>query len=737
MRNRRVVFSRMLALVLPAAFGLSCVQRDWSVCSPQDQCQTGYTCTAEWKCVLAVDGGSDAPLAVDSLSADMSAAVVDGPVSEKDGPANVATPDAALPDAAVPDATTPDAATLDVPADTAVPDAASPDTAAPDVPAASAMPDAATPDVSVAPPDASPTCPTGKRNCNGTCIDQSGCCQASDCTGACTTCTNHACVAVINQDSQTCAGTCDSTGTCISKKGQLCTAVPGGCAAGTKCSPDGICCDRACSGSCEACDLAGSLGTCTILPSGAAPHSGHTACGGTGVCAGSCGASVDGSCTYPTVACGAASCTGLSYQATGQCNAGTCAVPAAQTCLYACSTTAGCTGECTNGQKRCSGSQPQTCDASGTWQNTGNACSGCATCSAATGVCVANTGAGCGTASCTVDSQGNAEMTPAGSCSSSGTCTPGTPGQCAGGFTCASATACKATTCSTNTDCAAGYYCTGSGGTCSAKKGTGLACGAASECASNYCVDNVCCGTSCSLAAAGCMGCATATTGGPNGTCAVKNGATTHACPAVNPSTCVDFQNDVDNCGSCGNVCSSVGLPSGATRACKYGVCDATCSPGNQLCTSTGGIRSCVASGWGFETDANSDWNGDDSSQLQRSSDQHHSGVWSLEVYSSDGYMTLVFPSAYVCGDGSSTFDARGRTVSAWLFVDAASIPAGTSCFLNDSPSLAVNTNPPARTWFQITGTYPGTESPQYTFQIGCDGLPADMKYYIDDVRID
>jgi hypothetical protein len=213
--------------------------------------------------------------------------------------------------------------------------------------------------------------------------------------------------------------------------------VPGGCAAGTKCSPDGICCDRTCSGSCEACDLPGSLGTCTTLPSGATPHSGHTACGGAGVCAGSCGGSIDGSCTYPVVACGSAGCTGLSYQAAGTCKAGACNTPAAQTCLYACSTTVGCTGECTSGSKRCNSSQPQTCDSNGAWQNTGNACSGCYTCSSATGACAPSaTGTGC--------DDGDA-CTQYDSCKA-GVCA-GTPVTCAA-TTCHVAGTCSAGTCS-------------------------------------------------------------------------------------------------------------------------------------------------------------------------------------------------------------------------------------------------------------------------------------------------
>jgi hypothetical protein len=100
--------------------------------------------------------------------------------------------------------------------------------------------------------------------------------------------------------------------------------------------------------------------------------------------------------------------------------------------------------------------------------------------------------------------------------------------------------------------------------------------------------------------------------------------------------------------------------------------------------------------------------------------------------------MTYVFPNGYICGS-LDKFDARGRTLSAWLFVDADSIPAGAVCYLNDYPvsPLAVSTNLPARTWFQLSGTWGSTVLPQGEFFLGCDGLPANMEYYIDDVRID
>jgi hypothetical protein len=66
MKNRRFVCSNVLALILPAILGLSCLKRDWSVCTPKDHCQSGYICTADWHCVLPGDGGIDGIVAVDS-----------------------------------------------------------------------------------------------------------------------------------------------------------------------------------------------------------------------------------------------------------------------------------------------------------------------------------------------------------------------------------------------------------------------------------------------------------------------------------------------------------------------------------------------------------------------------------------------------------------------------------------------------------------------------------------------
>lgn len=64
-------------------------------------------------------------------------------------------------------------------------------------------------------------------------------------------------------------------------------ARAGQCASSADCGSgfcvDGLCCDRACGGQCEACDVAGMEGTCTPVVAGP-PHASHPSCG-TYVCA--------------------------------------------------------------------------------------------------------------------------------------------------------------------------------------------------------------------------------------------------------------------------------------------------------------------------------------------------------------------------------------------------------------------------------------------------------------------
>ena len=228
---------------------------------------------------------------------------------------------------------------------------------------------------------AAATCNTATNQCTG-------CVTRSDCSGACLTCASGVCTSVKNQDDPgVCAGTCDATGACKAKKGQTCQASTD-CAGGLPCA-DGYCCDSACTGSCQACNVAAALGTCTTLAANGAPHPGHSPCTGTDVCVGKC-SGTNPDCTFPPVstACGTASCSSSNvYQGAGTCNAGACTLPSAKTCPNGCVVSSGGCTECKPSATGCSSTNvPQLCDATGTWQNqtaclTGFACtSGSCTC---------------------------------------------------------------------------------------------------------------------------------------------------------------------------------------------------------------------------------------------------------------------------------------------------------------------------------------------------------------------
>ncbi len=146
---------------------------------------------------------------------------------------------------------------------------------------------------------------------------------------------------------------CD-TGTCKLKRnqGQVCTAAIQ-CATGA--CVDGVCCNNACNGTCEACNLASSVGECRPVPAGQDPAAecvGQPAstCGNDGTCngAGACRQHVAGT------VCAGAACSGQTATGARICNGrGTCLPPLSttdcasfacdgQVCGTTCSGTSGC-----------------------------------------------------------------------------------------------------------------------------------------------------------------------------------------------------------------------------------------------------------------------------------------------------------------------------------------------------------------------------------------------------------
>jgi hypothetical protein len=123
-------------------------------------------------------------------------------------------------------------------------------------------------------------------------------------------------------------------------------AKPGGfgCVTGTDCATglcvDGTCCDTACTGECEACDVVGSKGKCT--PVVGAPHGSRAACpGGGATCAAICDGKTTTSCAgFPDTKteCGPESCTAGVYTSPSFCDgAGKCVPGTTKTCAaYVC-----------------------------------------------------------------------------------------------------------------------------------------------------------------------------------------------------------------------------------------------------------------------------------------------------------------------------------------------------------------------------------------------------------------
>lgn len=135
-------------------------------------------------------------------------------------------------------------------------------------------------------------CSDGLECLTGLCVD--GVCCTTSCEGTCRACNLPkalgACVNIsLGQDPQDeCPGTtaCSGNGACkLLPVGAACT-MNIECSGGGYCF-DGYCCNSACGGTCQACNLAGAIGTCNWIPAGQDPGNecaGALNCNGSGAC---------------------------------------------------------------------------------------------------------------------------------------------------------------------------------------------------------------------------------------------------------------------------------------------------------------------------------------------------------------------------------------------------------------------------------------------------------------------
>ena len=484
-------------------------------------------------------------------------------------------------------------------------------------------------------------------DCGGSCVtkcaDTKACnigadCQSSACQGnlcvpiACTDgvkngsetdidCGGGTCVACI--DGKICAlardcgaaSFCNASLRCVPKvpAGTTCT-LDGQCTSGN--CVDGVCCTQtaaACNG-CRACNVTGSLGTCTNVPATQDPHAACTAnaancklgkCAGDGTCnasnSTSCGATtcaidtrtdhvcVGGVCTSPTTLCGAYLCNGNGCGTTCVSDAGCAAAD------Y-CAQSGFCVARKTQGSM-CNLATTADCKVLG--------CRACASGNCVDGFCC---DAACGGAcnACSVAAGATTDGTCATASGSAGrpSCTP---------YLCGAAAACP-TACTDDSGCVAADYCNAAGA-CVSRKVQGSTCNLAAAadckvascraCVTGNCVDGFCCDSACSGA---CQACSTAQGATTNGTCAsvtAKPGrpscapyvclGTTTGCPAV--GSCTSDSNCAaaaycDNSGNCTPrkaACTSC-CDARAGNDCKVADCR-VCS--GSLCTCHAGGGNC------------------------------------------------------------------------------------------------------------------------------------------------
>jgi hypothetical protein len=203
-----------------------------------------------------------------------------------------------------------------------------------------------------APAMCSGTTQSSNRTCDG-----NGTCQAATTETCMQGCANGVCPAPCGANNPCLAGLyCDATAVCKPKK-----AMGLSCTTGDECTlgfcVDGVCCGSACTGTCQACNLPGSIGNCTPVPINQDPNTEcpaepNSPCGRAGGCdgAGACRLQPDG-----TPCGGGMSCTGTQESLRACDGRGTCATVNPRSCApyrcngNACGVTCTFNGDCAPG----------------------------------------------------------------------------------------------------------------------------------------------------------------------------------------------------------------------------------------------------------------------------------------------------------------------------------------------------------------------------------------------------
>lgn len=324
------------------------------------------------------------------------------------------------------------------------------------------------------------TCTTTGDCGGGPCVD--GYCCDRGCTETCFACnvpgregfcsqltgvaprTGKSCAPYATCSGGACIAKCTSASDCVSGYGCIygvcATKLTNGasCFANTDCTSgnciDGVCCDSTCTDQCKACDVTGSVGTCTSVTG--APHGTRTACTpyacGATTCKTTCSADADCAKGHycSGTACVAGLTNGKSCTADTQCNSGFCVDGVC------------CESDCRSACRSCAkAGRLGFCDlvAAGTADPRG--------------ICTGECASGCGTSGCTYKVKdtpcggsciGN-QLTSGGRCTgTSEKCDGSVTAPCAGALKCLDGKSCKGS-CAIDGDCVTGA-CETSTGTC-------------------------------------------------------------------------------------------------------------------------------------------------------------------------------------------------------------------------------------------------------------------------------